>query len=59
MQLKRENCSTAYSYQKKKRPKINDQNIHFKKPKNKYQIKPKASTKQEIIKIRAEIGEIE
>lgn len=43
----------------KKRPKINDQSIHPKKHENKYQIKPKASTKQEIIKIRVEINEID
>lgn len=45
--------------EKEKEPQINDWSIHLKKPENKYQTKPRASTKQEIKKIRAERHEIE
>lgn len=48
-----------YIYRKEERSKTNDLSFHFKKLEKEWQVKHKISRRREIIKIRAEINEIE
>ena len=56
---KREAYSDTSLPQKKEKSQINNLNLHLKELEKEEQTKPKVSRRKEIVKIRAEINEIE
>ena len=57
--LRRKFIAIQAYLKKQEKPQINNLTLHLKELENKEQTKPKVSRRKEIIKIRAEINEIE